>query len=33
MQGGVAVTAVGLSETLDLAGFDKSKKKKNHKTT
>lgn len=27
MQGGVAVTAVGLSETLDLAGFDKSKKK------
>lgn len=31
MQGGVAVTAVGLSETLDLAGFDKSKK--THKTT
>lgn len=31
MQGGVAVTAVGLSETLDLTGFDKSKK--NHKTT
>lgn len=26
MQGGVAVTAVGLSETLDLAGFNKSKK-------